>query len=728
MPSTASARANRACARMLALALALLVAVPAAAAAAPPGDATVRADSAHAAAALAAKQSRPGGDDAATVTSRVVPGQYLVELAAGVSPVDIAGDFGQGMRMMRRYRRAMNGFAAAMSAQLADQVRADPRVIAVEADAEITLSTAQVNPAWGLDRIDQRRRPYDDYYNYDASGRGVIVYVVDTGVYRGHSQFGDRVLRGYDATGAGLTGDCVGHGTHVAGTVAGRTYGVAKLARIVPVRVLNCRGAGTKTQLIDGLDWIVRHHRRGTPAVANLSLGGPGSRLVDRAVGRVLDDKVTVVAAAGNEGRNACYYSPARVPGVLTVGATDQWDYSPYWSNYGPCLDLFAPGVGIRSATTRTRMATTAQDGTSMSAPFVSGAAVMYLAQHRSAGPTTVARALRAQATPQLVRYAGWNTTQKLLHIPSHIPTHLLVGMTDTSLDKGERVGIRSILRSALTGAALPSSLLRLYARPTGAVTWQYVATRRTDAGGRAAFTHQPLRSMQYQVRHPRSATTAGRVSSARSVAVSGKLATTLGIAASLPRVTYGGTVTIGGTVRRLVNRTSVGNSLVQLQRRPAGLDSWTTAATTRANSQGLAQFSFAPSRNTAYRLSFAGTPTLAPVLSTVRSVSVRFQVSAGLSATTGVVGQDPIDLSGRVQPGATLAGDRFVQVEYQPPWDSEWRRLATVHYDAAGNYSHRVFRLDDCCAGTYRYRVRAPGDGRNAEQLSRVMTAEMTS
>ncbi|MGH8971959.1 MAG: S8 family peptidase [Acidimicrobiia bacterium] len=320
------------------------------------------------------------------------------------------------------YSHALKGYSATFSDRGASDVARDRRVAYVEADGTAQATATQsFPPSWGLDRIDQRALPLGNGYTYATDGTGVTAYVVDTGILTSHQDFGGRAFSGYDMTAGGQGQDCNGHGTHVAGTIGGSTYGVAKGVRLVAVRVLDCYGYGSWSGIIAGLDWIVANHGAGTPAVANMSLGGSASSAVDAAVGRVIGDGVTVAVAAGNGNvagvaQDACKSSPARVAAAVTVGATDISDRKASWSNFGRCLDLFAPGVGITSAWIGSTTDSDTISGTSMATPHTAGAAALYLQGNPGASPGTVQSALIASTTKNVVTSPGKGSQNRLLY------------------------------------------------------------------------------------------------------------------------------------------------------------------------------------------------------------------------------------------------------------------------------------------------------------------------
>jgi subtilisin family serine protease len=363
-----------------------------------------------------------GADGLAPVHGKSAANRYIVVFEKGASDqsVNSARDDARmkGATVHHTYRAALDGFSATLPAAALRGLRNNPRVAFIEADAEVRADDTQSPATWGIDRIDQRNLPLNNSYTYTQSGQGVTAYVIDTGIRRTHAEFSGRAVSGYTAINDGQgTNDCNGHGTHVAGTVGGETYGVAQDVRLVAVRVLGCDGSGTNSGVIAGIDWVTSNHSAGTPAVANMSLGGGASSAVDTAVNNSISDGVAYAVAAGNDyGANACNGSPSRVPAALTVGSTTSTDARSSFSNIGSCLDLFAPGSSITSAWMTSDTATNTISGTSMATPHVAGVAALYLQANPGASPSAVGSAIVSSATPGVVGNPGSGSPNRLLY------------------------------------------------------------------------------------------------------------------------------------------------------------------------------------------------------------------------------------------------------------------------------------------------------------------------
>ncbi|MFJ3198750.1 S8 family peptidase [Streptomyces sp. NPDC086989] len=348
-----------------------------------------------------------------------VPGQYIVTLEKGQDAAKVAQEL--GLKPTFVYSKAMTGFAVPLTPLQLQIVRVSPGVKSVEEDAKVqSVPTPTRTPgmrapssSWGLDRIDQKNLPLDNDFTTQGNGAGVTAYILDTGIDYGHTEFGGRATFGFDAIGDGRNGmDCQGHGTHVAGTVAGSTYGVARKANLVSVRVLGCDGSGTWSGIIAGMDWVAANAKQ--PAVLNGSLGGDKSTAVNDAATALSDAGVLPVVAAGNSAKDACTVSPASAARVLTVAASNQWDEETSFSNFGTCVSLYAPGQAVVSA--KLGGGSVALDGTSMAAPHVAGVAVLYKQAHPTASPAEINEFLDDESTKDVLTSVSKGTPNRLLY------------------------------------------------------------------------------------------------------------------------------------------------------------------------------------------------------------------------------------------------------------------------------------------------------------------------
>jgi len=359
--------------------------------------------------------------DRVNAARAAVQNDYIVTLRADESdPEGRANGLvkAHGGTLTHVYRHALKGFAVKnLPAAAVAALEQNPHVARVERDGIVSVNGTQTPaPSWGLDRIDSRTGT-DGSYTYPNSGAGVTAYIIDTGINSSSTDFTGRIGTGQDFVDANPPTDCHGHGTHVAGTVGGTKYGVAKQVTIVAVRVLDCAGNGSDAGVVAGIDWVVGQHQTGQLAVANMSLGGDLSQSLNDAVQRATDDGIVMVVAAGNSAADACSYSPSSAPSAITVGATTSANGLAYFSNVGSCVDILAPGYNITSDWIGSSTATNTISGTSMASPHVAGAAALYLSANPTASVTDVTNALITNATSNAISSVPAGTPNKLLYV-----------------------------------------------------------------------------------------------------------------------------------------------------------------------------------------------------------------------------------------------------------------------------------------------------------------------
>jgi len=633
----------------------------------------------------------------------IIPGRYIVTVARGEDPVAVAEEArALGARTGRALTEAVDGFVATMPPQTAARLESDPSVAAIEPDRIVEQAqTTQAQPPWGLDRIDERALPLDGSYGYQVDGAGVRVYVIDTGIRSTHVDFGGRVTSGFNAFSTGSDEDCQGHGTHVAGTIGGADHGVAKAVQLVPVRVLDCNGSGATSTVVAGIDWMISDRPAGTPAVANLSLGGGASPAMDDAVRRAVAAGITVVAAAGNSTVDACTQSPARVTEAVTVGATDEADRRASFSNFGGCVDLFAPGVRIGSTWWTSDTATAALSGTSMASPHVAGVAAQLLDANPTATPTVVAQALREQATTGAVTDPGTGSPDLALYnaevAPDTTPPSTIgrlgatpaLGRTTLSWANPSAPDLRTVVVRVAAGSTSPSS------PSAGTAVADRLATTATSTGLRTGTDYS---FAVFAV------DTSGNVSPRTALTVRGTRPT---IAVSARRVTSGTAVTLSGRLVTSATSSALGGQPVDVLVRRRGTTSWSRIATATTTSTGQVSVRHTPAWNADYALRFRGRGAYLGADSAVSPVDVATRVTTALSTTSVVLGRTAT-LSGAVAPAH--AGQSVTL--QRRGGDGVWRTTSRTTLSSTSGYR---FTVKPTSRGTATYRVVRPADADHA-------------
>jgi subtilisin family serine protease len=445
-------------------------------------------------------------------TAANAAGRFIVVLKDGakVSSIDAARDaYSKGAQVQYVYRHALSGYAASLPDTLLTTLLRSDDVAYVVSDTKLSFNATQTGtPSWGIDRVDQRPLPLNSTYNYNATGSGIDAYIIDTGIRLSHQDFGGRAVSGVDLIDGGPVEDCFGHGTHVAGTVGGATYGVAKQVKLIAVRIGACEQSLNASTAIAGIDWATGDHQPGRPAVANMSFGGGANTAMDQAVRNLVADGVTAAVAAGNGNQlgfatPACNSSPSRVTEAIGVSSTDNTDRKVSYANTGGCVDLFAPGLDIVSASYQSDTGSALMSGTSMATPHVAGAAALFLQSAPASTPAQVQAAIINNSTPGVVISPGSGSPNRLLYTAAFAAgggggnqapvasftqscTALNCSFTDTSTDADGTIASRSWAFGD-GGTATGATPTHAY---TAGGTYTVTLTVTDNAGAQATTSH----------------------------------------------------------------------------------------------------------------------------------------------------------------------------------------------------------------------------------------------